>query len=89
MHAIVVLLPVIMAVRVVAAGYKVYWRSGHQITPPHDSGIAQCIEDALQPWDHYDTQTVFEHPLCEDHTAELEASYFEALRSRLCTQDRQ
>ena len=76
------------SVSVSVVGYKVYWRSGHQITPPHDRGIARCIEDNLQPWRHYDTTTVTDHPLCADRTAELEASYFEALRSRLCTQER-
>jgi phosphomannomutase len=72
----------------VCAGYKVYWRSGHQITPPHDRGIARCIEDDLQPWAHYDATAVTDHPLCADRTAELEASYFDALGSRLCTQER-
>ncbi|MBB1270539.1 phospho-sugar mutase [Shewanella sp. SR44-3] len=27
-------------------GYKVYWHNGAQIIPPHDSGIAACIEQA-------------------------------------------
>ncbi|WP_394147850.1 phospho-sugar mutase [Shewanella atlantica] len=27
-------------------GYKVYWGNGAQIIPPHDSGIAACIESA-------------------------------------------
>ncbi len=27
-------------------GYKVYWQNGTQIIPPHDSGIAACIEQA-------------------------------------------
>ena len=27
-------------------GYKVYWGNGAQIIPPHDSGIAACIEKA-------------------------------------------
>ncbi|MCE9678218.1 phospho-sugar mutase [Shewanella sp. AS1] len=29
-------------------GYKVYWSNGAQIIPPHDSGIAACIEAAAQ-----------------------------------------
>ncbi|MFT5788450.1 MAG: phosphomannomutase [Shewanella sp.] len=28
-------------------GYKVYWGNGAQIIPPHDSGIAACIEKAV------------------------------------------
>merc|ERR1719334_1486474 len=31
-------------------GYKVYWDNGSQIIPPHDSGIASCIEANLEPW---------------------------------------
>lgn len=27
-------------------GYKVYWGNGAQIIPPHDKGIATCIDDA-------------------------------------------
>lgn len=27
-------------------GYKVYWHNGAQIIPPHDTGIAACIEQA-------------------------------------------
>jgi phosphomannomutase len=26
-------------------GYKVYWENGAQIIPPHDTGIAACIDD--------------------------------------------
>jgi phosphomannomutase len=36
-------------------GYKVYWHNGAQIIPPHDTGIAACIEYAA-------TQTL---PFCE------------------------
>lgn len=34
-------------------GYKVYWENGAQIIPPHDEGIAQCIDEAATkeiPW---------------------------------------
>lgn len=31
-------------------GYKVYYGNGCQIIPPVDSGIAQSIDDNLQPW---------------------------------------
>lgn len=34
-------------------GYKVYWRNGCQIIPPHDTGIAAAILENLEPttWD--------------------------------------
>ena len=32
-------------------GYKVYWNDGAQIIPPHDKGIAQCIDSNLEPWE--------------------------------------
>lgn len=34
-------------------GYKVYWENGAQIIPPHDAGIARCIDAAATaeiPW---------------------------------------
>ncbi|XP_043918079.1 phosphoglucomutase-2 [Protopterus annectens] len=31
-------------------GYKVYWDNGAQIISPHDHGIAQAIEENLEPW---------------------------------------
>lgn len=34
-------------------GYKVYWSNGCQIIPPHDRGIAEVIQENLEPvsWD--------------------------------------
>ncbi|EPX73526.1 phosphoglucomutase [Schizosaccharomyces octosporus yFS286] len=34
-------------------GYKVYWSNGSAIIPPHDKGIATCIDKNLKPlvWD--------------------------------------
>ena len=63
-------------------GYKVYWRTGHQITAPHDTGIAACIEDALAPWDaaaYANADSIRDHPLCSDRTSELEGSYFSTI----------
>ncbi|CCH59166.1 hypothetical protein TBLA_0B03250 [Henningerozyma blattae CBS 6284] len=33
-------------------GYKVYYSNGCQIIPPHDSGISQCIDANLEPWEN-------------------------------------
>ncbi len=36
-------------------GYKVYWGNGAQIIPPHDAGIARCIDNAAtQPLKFFD-----------------------------------
>ncbi len=29
-------------------GFKVYWENGAQTIPPHDAGIAACIDQAAQ-----------------------------------------
>eukprot|EP00929_Paragymnodinium_shiwhaense_P100530 TRINITY_DN6291_c0_g1_i1.p1 TRINITY_DN6291_c0_g1~~TRINITY_DN6291_c0_g1_i1.p1 ORF type:complete len:657 (-),score=170.73 TRINITY_DN6291_c0_g1_i1:210-1886(-) len=31
-------------------GYKLYWENAAQIIPPHDSHIAELIEECLEPW---------------------------------------
>jgi phosphoglucomutase/phosphoglucomutase/phosphopentomutase len=38
------------------AGYKVYWSDGCQIRPPLDTGIADAIQDNLEPWIDYRQQ---------------------------------
>lgn len=39
-------------------GYKVYWENGAQIIPPHDAGIAKCIDVAArQTLSFYDLAT--------------------------------
>lgn len=64
-------------------GYKVYWANGAQIIPPHDKGIAQCIDAALAPWcaDYgkytsaaalilaFGSTKVGDSPIIESHTA--------------------
>ena len=57
-------------------GYKVYWDNGAQIIPPHDAGIAQCIDANLKPWAQYDCCAdaggligrAYATSLCEDCT---------------------
>lgn len=41
-------------------GFKVYWRNGAQIIPPHDTGIAECIS-------RIETQAVWESHLHPSH----------------------
>ncbi|MEM7278648.1 MAG: phospho-sugar mutase, partial [Pseudomonadota bacterium] len=43
-------------------GYKVYWGNGAQIIPPHDAGIARCIDNAAtQPLRFVDLTTTDDH----------------------------
>lgn len=57
-------------------GFKVYWGNGSQIIPPHDAGIARCIESNLSPWQEYDLDAVLTHSRAHDGTQELADSYF-------------
>lgn len=62
-------------------GYKVYWSTGSQIVPPHDSGIAAAIDQNLAPWQKYDVsdEGVFGHPLAENATQRVAAAYYESI----------
>eukprot|EP00945_MAST-04E_sp_MAST-4E-sp1_P002791 g2791.t1 len=70
-------------------GYKVYWDNGAQIVPPHDSGIASCILEALEPWEAYGTSfptddSIRNHPNCVDPTDEISPKYFKKASDTLC-----
>lgn len=72
-------------------GYKVYWGSGAQITPPHDAGIAAAIEANLEPWTDYRNAPALpalgmaqEAWLSNVDMGALADEYFVALRERLC-----
>jgi len=65
-------------------GYKVYWDNGSQIIPPHDAGIAACIDANQEPWPCAGT-LCDTSPLCKDPVAEgVLAAYFEQTSARLC-----
>ena len=71
-------------------GYKVYWDNGAQIIPPHDAGIAKCIDANLAPWESYAcfasaSALLSAHAsLAEDCTDALSAGYFGAMEAELC-----
>lgn len=73
-------------------GYKVYWDNGAQIIPPHDAGIAKCIDASLKPWVPYSCYTGPEDLLRDralasrlsDCTASMSDAYFKAMASELC-----
>ena len=63
-------------------GYKVYWGNGCQIIPPHDAGIAECIEENLSV-DPVPPKSPQRFPRVEAPDAEVSEAYLEALCSRL------
>lgn len=61
-------------------GFKVYWNTGSQIVPPHDTGIAEAISRNLQPWQkNYDTIGVESHSLAENVTQRIATAYYQAI----------
>jgi len=71
------------------AGYKVYWNDGCQIRSPIDKGIAQSIEQNLEPWHDYRRlveERTNDHPTdpCiglsqPERTREMIGRYFQAI----------
>ncbi|CAO3664381.1 unnamed protein product [Umbelopsis vinacea] len=62
-------------------GYKVYWENACQIIPPHDSGIAACINENLEPW-IWDEKMALESPQSQDPAKQgVIESYFQELSS--------
>jgi len=65
-------------------GYKVYWGNGAQIIPPHDSGIAACIDRAA-------TQAIvmqeLDKAIAVNSLIMLEADFYEAYREGVRTAD--
>ncbi|KAJ8414515.1 hypothetical protein AAFF_G00037170 [Aldrovandia affinis] len=63
-------------------GYKVYWETGAQITPPHDKEILRCIEESGEPWgDSWRVGLADSSPLRRDPTEEICSRYMEELKS--------
>ena len=62
-------------------GYKVYWGNGCQIVPPHDAGIAACIEEELPIGPLPDPAG---SPLVADPEAEVGAAYLSAVADSVC-----
>jgi len=58
-------------------GYKVYWCTGSQIIPPHDSGIKKAISENMEPWSEavWDYETKRDEKLILDPTEEMCAEY--------------
>ncbi len=71
-------------------GYKVYWENGAQIVPPHDTGIATCIAEAMAPWAEYGKVGGVAELLAAyaggmtTKTEAIATEYFAKVRERLC-----
>nr|XP_028599779.1 phosphoglucomutase-2 [Podarcis muralis] len=62
-------------------GYKVYWENGAQIISPHDKGIAQAIEENLEPWPQaWDDSLIDKSPLLHDPYASINKDYFKDIQ---------
>lgn len=61
-------------------GYKVYWKDGGQILPPHDSGIIKEI-NAIADINAIKKTDSLQHPLIEDVAEEMDKAYIQAVDS--------
>ncbi|MEE6462274.1 hypothetical protein FKM82_001538 [Ascaphus truei] len=62
-------------------GYKVYWENGAQIISPHDKGIAQSIEENLEPWPKAWDDTIIDNSsLLQDPYKSINKDYFEDIQ---------
>lgn len=63
-------------------GYKVYWATGAQIISPHDSGIAQsieqCLEVAAAQWNFGGEDDILSRII--DPTEEVASDFFESMK---------
>ncbi|CAI9586136.1 unnamed protein product [Staurois parvus] len=69
-------------------GYKVYWENGAQIIPPHDTGIAQSIEENLEPWPQaWDDSLIDGSSLLKDPLQSINEDYFSDLQKHCFHRD--
>ncbi|XP_048365627.1 phosphopentomutase [Sphaerodactylus townsendi] len=62
-------------------GYKVYWGNGAQIISPHDKGIAQAIEENLEPWPQAWEESLTEKsPFLHDPYQSINKDYFKDIQ---------
>lgn len=60
-------------------GYKVYWSNSVQIIPPHDAGIAACIDKSLEVSN--EAWIISDNPDAWKGTEQMKAAYFGMIRS--------
>lgn len=70
-------------------GYKVYWKNGAQIIPPHDKGIQKSIEENLEPWENaWDIERAVADPRLSDPLEEMSQKYFSRLADSMLHKDK-
>lgn len=58
-------------------GYKVYWKDGGQLTPPHDEGIMKEVHNI--PYEQKVERASFPHPLISLIGEEIDEAYLNAI----------
>ncbi|KAK9399180.1 phosphoglucomutase-2 [Crotalus adamanteus] len=62
-------------------GYKVYWENGSQIIGPHDRGIAEAINENLEPWPQaWEDSLVDQSPFLHQTFATVNQHYFKDIQ---------
>uniref|UniRef100_A0A6B2F710 Phosphoglucomutase-2 n=1 Tax=Bothriechis nubestris TaxID=1766655 RepID=A0A6B2F710_9SAUR len=62
-------------------GYKVYWENGSQIIGPHDRGIAEAINENLEPWPQaWEDSLVDQSPFLHHTFATVNRHYFQDIQ---------
>ncbi|XP_053560037.1 phosphopentomutase [Bombina bombina] len=69
-------------------GYKVYWENGAQIISPHDKGIAEAIEENLEPWAKaWDDKLIDNSDLLHDPYKSINKDYFTDIKKHCFHRD--
>lgn len=62
-------------------GYKVYWRDGAQVTPPHDKGIITEVSRVLDPLPRISREEAENKGLLKWMDAEIDEPYFASIQA--------
>ncbi len=65
-------------------GYKVYWKDGGQVVPPHDKGIIKEV-NAITSLDQVRAEESIVHPMIRRVLEEVDDAYLEAIQKQQLT----